>query len=47
MTYALTPQQEKEWVIALEIAILKQLYADKMLTDRQLNELICRIKNQD
>lgn len=46
ITYELTPEQKKKWETAIKIGILKQLYADKLLTDTQLNQLIYNIKKQ-
>lgn len=46
ITYELTPEQKKKWETTVKIGILKQLYADKLLTDTQLNQLIYNIKKQ-
>jgi len=36
----LTPEQEKEFIKAYKIGILKQLHKKKLITDMQLNQLI-------
>lgn len=36
----LTPEQEKEFISAYKIGVLKQLHSKKLLTDTQLGMLI-------
>ena len=43
----LPPEQQRQFEIALEIAIAKQLRTENLLTDRELSFVISDLRKQD